>query len=279
MAIKQLLDDGQLAEAIEAATAEVRARPTESTVRTTLFELLSYAGEWDRAARQLDALGGPETDPKLQAGIHVYRELIDAERKRAALFEQGVRPRFILVPPPDVVARLDALACLLDHRESDARDAIQRADATRTATAGEYDGLTFADIRDADDLLAPVLEVFTRTGYFWVPWSQIQYLEIAEPSRFRDLLWAPAKLASLDGQLGEVHLPSLYPGTSTNQDDLIRLGRRTDWVDEAGGAIVRGRGRKVILLGEEARTIADLRVLRFEVQPSDDRAAPESSSK
>lgn len=265
MTTKALLDSGRLAEAIEAATAEVRARPTDVTARTTLFELLCYAGEWDRATRQLNALGGPETDPKLQAGVQVYHELIDAERKRSALFGEGLRPRFILAPPPEVLTRLDALASLIANRPDDARAAIERAEPLHSPTAGDADGLAFADIRDADDLLAPVLEVFTRTGYFWVPWSQIQYLEIAPPTRFRDLLWAPAKLASLDGQLGEVFLPALYPGTAADTDDAVRLGRKTEWIDDAGGAIVRGRGRKLLLLGDEARTIADLRVLRFEV--------------
>lgn len=269
MSAKDLIDAGRLAEAIEATTAEVRARPTDVRARTTLFELLCYNGDWDRATRQLTALGGPDSDPKLQAGVQVYHELIDAERKRTALLTDGLRPRFLLAPPPEVVARLDALACLREGRIEDAREAIRRAEDHHTPTSGDADGLRFADIRDSDDLLAPVLEVFTRAGYFWIPWSQVQYLDIEPPTRLRDLLWAPAKLASHDGQLGEVFLPSLYPGTGQDPDEAIKLGRKTDWVEEGDGAVVRGRGRKLLFLDDEARTLADLRSLRFDLAASE----------
>src|SRR5439155_20373635 len=110
--------------------------------------------------------------------------------------------------------------------------------------AGE---VAFEGIRDADDLLAPVLEVFTATGYYWVPWVHIQYLEVPAPRTFRDLLWSPAKLATFDGQVGEVFLPSLYPFTSGHPDPQVRLGRKTDWVD-LGPDLVRGVGRKLFLV-------------------------------
>ncbi len=277
MTAKELLDAGHLAQAIDAVTAEVRAKPTDPKPRTTLFELLCYAGQWDRAARQLDALGGPESDPKLQAGVQVYRDLIEAERQRARVFVHGHRPRFMLAPTPEVTARLDALSALLQDRLDEATDALSRAEEHHERVAGEADGLQFDDIRDADDLLASVLEVFTPTGYFWVPWSQIQYLEVREPGSLRDLLWAPARLASFDGQLGEVFLPSLYPGTADSEDDAVKLGRRTDWVEDADGVVVRGRGRKMLLLGDEDRTVTDLRNVRFEVPESGGADAAMSS--
>jgi type VI secretion system protein ImpE len=54
---KELLDAGKLAGAIEAATAEVKANPTDVPRRTTLFELLCFAGDWDRAEKQIDVIG------------------------------------------------------------------------------------------------------------------------------------------------------------------------------------------------------------------------------
>ena len=54
---RELFDAGKLREAIDAATAEVKASPTDTRRRTFLFELLCFAGEWDRAEKQIDVIG------------------------------------------------------------------------------------------------------------------------------------------------------------------------------------------------------------------------------
>ena len=53
---KGLLDAGNLTAAIEAATREVKAHPADVAARTFLFELLLFAGEWERALKQLDVV-------------------------------------------------------------------------------------------------------------------------------------------------------------------------------------------------------------------------------
>jgi type VI secretion system protein ImpE len=139
---------------------------------------------------------------------------------------------------------------------------LDRAAGRGTPDPGSRGGTAFDDFRDADDLLAPVLEVFTATGYFWVPWEHIQFLEVPAPRTLRDLLWTPANLSTFDGQLGEVTLPGLYPGTSSSADEAIRLGRKTEWIERDGGP-VRGLGRKLFLVGDEARTLLELGEVKF----------------
>jgi len=62
---RQLFDAGKLNPAIEALSTELRDNPTDTQRRTFLFELLCFAGNYDRAEKQLDVLaaGG------MQAGM------------------------------------------------------------------------------------------------------------------------------------------------------------------------------------------------------------------
>lgn len=272
MSAKRLLEEGKLGESIASQTAEVKARPGDLAARTLLFELLCYAAAWDRAGRQLDAISHLlAEDPASQVGVAVYRRLVEAETKRARLYSEGLRPRFVLEPPAEVNLHLEALDLIGQGKPGDARARLDRAEAERKPRTGSLGGLPFDDFRDADDLLAPVLEVFAPAGYCWVPWEQVQYLEVSPPLSFRDLLWVPAKLASFDGQLGEVHLPALYPGSQGHPDEAAHLGRITDWV-ETGAGIYRGAGLKTFLVGSEARTLFELAEVRFD-PPSDGSAA------
>ncbi len=262
MHAKQLLDEGRLDAAIDALTAEVRDRPDDRMRRTFLFELLGFAGRWDRARRQLDALEAGD-DPQSLLGTQLIKGLLDAESKRAEVFAKGLRPRFLLDPPESARLHLEALALARDGRESGVRAALDRAEAARPPSRGRAGDTPFDDVRDADDRLGPVLEVLVPAGYFWVPWEQIQFLEVSPPASLRDLLWLPAKLATWDGQLGEVHLPGLYPGSAEHPDEAVRLGRKTEWVEDESG-LVRGAGLKLLLVGDEARALPDLGVLHFE---------------
>ncbi len=261
MSVERLLVEGMLDEAIRHLVAEVKAKPTDLARRTTLFELLGFAGEWDRAERQLDAIGHLDGGALTVFGVHAYRGLLAAERKRAKLFAEGLRPRFLLDPPEAVATHLEALDLARAGRGDEARARIDAA-AAGPEIRGDADGEAFEGLRDADDLLGPVLEVFAPAGYCWVPWEQVQFLEVPPPAGLRDLLWAPAKLASFDGQLGEVFLPCLYPGSAAEPDGAIRLGRVTDWREQPGG-LVRGAGRKLFLVGEEARTLQEIGTLQF----------------
>jgi len=89
--------------------------------------------------------------------------------------------------------------------------------------------------------------------------NAIATLEPRKPTRLRDLMWKPARLAVKGGQDGEIYLPALYHGTHHSADDLLRLGRLTDWV----GLPVRGMGLKCFLVGEKSVPIAELQPMTF----------------
>ena len=86
----ELLKGGQLLEAVKQATQEVKAKPTDVSARTLLFELLCFSGELDRAEKQLEVLG--QQSPAAELGVQVYRNNLQAERDRRKLF--GLKHRF-----------------------------------------------------------------------------------------------------------------------------------------------------------------------------------------
>jgi type VI secretion system protein ImpE len=267
MNAKEHLDRGELTAAIQALNEEVRAKPADLHLRTFLFELHCYAGDFARAEKQLDVIRNQGSGIEWQNGVSVYQDLLDAEKSRARLFAEAGRPRFVFAPPGEVLAHLEALELIRSNRQDEARAVLERAAAAAPPVRGTAGEAPFEGFRDADDVLAPVLEVYTATGYYWIPWVHIQYLEVPPPRNLRDLLWSPAKLATFDGQVGEVFLPSLYPFSSSHPDQQVRLGRMTDWV-EVGAGLVRGVGRKTLLVGDDARSVLELDEVRFE--PSGD---------
>ena len=77
---RELYAAGRLDSAIDALGAELRNAPTDAHRRTFLFELLSFAGQYDRAEKQLDVLARDGTDAEL--AVLPYRAALQAERVR-----------------------------------------------------------------------------------------------------------------------------------------------------------------------------------------------------
>ena len=53
---RELYAAGRLDSAIETLGAELRSNPLDAQRRTFLFELLTFAGQYERAEKQLDVL-------------------------------------------------------------------------------------------------------------------------------------------------------------------------------------------------------------------------------
>src|ERR1700724_4781620 len=93
---QELYRAGRLTDAIKALSAELRDNPTDVRRRTFLFELLCFAGEYERADKQLEVLAqaGPETE----IGVLLYRSALFAERQRQDLFNTGEYPNKVVLP-------------------------------------------------------------------------------------------------------------------------------------------------------------------------------------
>src|SRR5262245_43687511 len=205
MNASELFKLGQLHEAIEAQTQEVKGHPADHSKRLFLFELLAFAGDLDRAQRQIDVVRYEEVE--LEAATQAYRQLLDAERARRRLFHDGTPPQFLTTPPEHVNLRLQALDRLRQNRPDEAMELLARPAAASHEIKGALNGKPFDVLRDADDLFGSVLEVMSKGGYFWVPLEQIEALTLNAPRFPRDLLWMPAHLIVRDGPEGDVFLP------------------------------------------------------------------------
>ena len=260
---KELFDAGRLSEAIAQLTQEVRAHPTDTHRRIFLVELLCFAGDFQRAARQLDAVG--HQDASLVVGVQVFRNVLAAEEARRQLFSEGRHPRFLFEPPPYAALHLEAINRLRAGQPAEARVLLEESERARLPVRGQLDGKPSGDFRDADDLLAPFLEVIVGAHYVWLPFAQMQHLSIPPPRQLRDLLWTSATITSHHGPVEAVLLPVLYPGSSTHTDERVRLGRMTDW-QSLGAGLVRGVGQRLFLAGSEDKAMLEVRDIAFEVE-------------
>lgn len=204
-----LYREGKLREAIKALGEELRSNPLDAKRRTFLFELLAFAGEWDRAEKQLDLLAGANAGAA--AGTLLYRSALHAERTRQAMF--------------------------LNHETPPLTD--------EAVHGGEWNGKPFTEIGDSDPRIGANLEVFLAGSYTWIPVHYLRKLEIEPPVNLRDLMWAQARVETSSDfrlqELGEVLIPALCPLSSRHADESVNLGRESAWEpDEAYGEIPYG---------------------------------------
>jgi type VI secretion system protein ImpE len=257
---KELLEKGKLSEAIAQVTQEVKTRPADVAPRIFLFELLCFAGDFDRAEKQLDVIG--HQSEEMRIGSIIYREVLAAERARRAVFAQDATPSFLTAPPDYAAPYLEAVKQRRSGAGDKARVLIEKAMEAVPPLSGSADGTAFDDFGDSDPFLGPFLELLVNEKYAWLPFEQIRRIEIQKPAQLRDLIWARAKLEARGGDLGEVFIPVLYPASSEHGEDAVKLGRATDWVD-TGGGLARGVGQKLFLVGGVERAILELTEITF----------------
>lgn len=221
---------GHLRQAIEALGDELKKQPLDAKRRTFLFELLCFAGEFDRAEKHLNVLS--DSSSESAAGAMLYRAALHAERERQDMF---------------------------------AKDALPLSSG-RPAPAGELNGEEFSGIADADPRIGANLEAFIAGSYTWIPFAYIESIETEPPKRLRDLLWMPAILRTTSDfrlqDLGEVLLPVIAPLSWKNSDDAVRLGRSTVWEDDPNHGEIPV-GQKLLLRGDEGEPFLELRKLAF----------------
>ena len=254
-------NEGRLAEAIEAATAAVRERPTDLSSRNLLCELLCFRGELPRVDKQLETIA--LQNPELAMSVSLFRQLVRAELARQECYRQGRTPEVLREPTPLI---RQMLALWLARREQDAVRADPLAaeiEAARPPAPGTHNGQPFTDFRDCHDPTSFFFEVLTSTGkYYWVPFDLVESVEFQRPTRPRELLWRPTQMVVTGGPDGMVFVPTLYAGSAESTDPDLQTGRQTDWVGREGGCI-SGIGRRLYLVGDQDLSILELGTLTF----------------
>jgi type VI secretion system protein ImpE len=226
---------GKLDEAIQALGASLRDNPTDSQRRTFLFELLCFAGEYDRAEKQLEVLA--QGGKNAQLGTLVYHGALHAERTREEMFRTGSYPRG---PAPRPVS-------------------------------GTLNAQPFSTLTDADPRIGARLEVYAAGQYTWIPFEHLVSIRMQGPKRLRDLLWIPAIVRPGPGfrnyELGEVLIPALAPLSARHDDREVRLGRVTEWQELPDGEQAPV-GQKLLLVDGEEFPILEVRELEITTTPA-----------
>jgi type VI secretion system protein ImpE len=256
---RELYQSGQLGAAVRELTAEVKASPADVSRRTFLFELLCFAGDWDRAEKQLEVIS--QMSAGAEMGAAVYLNNVRAERARRRLRAEGLAPHFLIEPPPYIDLHLEAVNRLREGNVAQARAALDRAEEERPALAGEADGVPFEDFRDYDDLFAPALELIVLDKYTWLPFEQVRRVEIAPPTQLRDLVWAVASVETVEREL-KAFVPARYGGSDHHENELVQLGRMTDWED-LGENLYAGAGLRIFIADGEEKSMFSFRNLTF----------------
>ncbi len=210
------------------ATMENRGRrqPGASEPRWQLFRCLCVIGDWPRALKQLQVTAQFEPDFVLTA--HVYRDLIRAEVFRQYVFEGKREPGFLL-PAPPWLGRLHAALALAAVGDTAGADRTRHLALAEVPDApGQHDDIRFAWITDSDTRLGPVCEIVTGGRYAWLPFAQMQKLELGKPTALLDLLWRPATVTLADGVISRGFVPVRYAGSELGSD-AVRLARETTW--------------------------------------------------
>lgn len=259
MSANELFKAGQLAQAIDAQIQAVKSKPADHGLRIFLFELLCFAGELDRAQKQIDVVKYDQAE--LDAAVLGYRRLLDSERARRKVFQEKAQPMFLGPIPESINQRLLALTQLVEGKTAEAGALLDQLNGEIVPVKGKLNDKAFEGFRDGDDRLAGVLEVMAHGNYFWVPIEQISMIAANAPKFPRDLLWLPAHLELKEGQSGSVFLPSLYPESYAAKDPQLQLGRLTDWQGESP---VIGSGLKNFFAGEEVSAVPDWRKIEFD---------------
>lgn len=260
---KELLNQGELTAAINQIISEVKARPTDISARTFLFEMLCFAGELDRAEKQLDVIATQSVQTEI--GVMAYRNCLKAERERRSLWNAGVQPHFLAEPPAYVDLHLEAINCARTGKLAQARELLDKAEAQRPAMPGVCDGGEYYDWRDADDFVAPVLEAIVKDQYVWIPYEQIRSIEIGKPEQLRDLLYTPARIETTHDTRGQFFLMALYAGSSEVANEQTRLGRMTEW-QAYNDELARGLGSRMLMVGDEDKVIYDVQSIEFNLR-------------
>jgi len=259
MTAELLLQAGDPKTALQALQDQVRKQPADAKLRIFLFQLLAVNGQWQRAQTQLEMAG--QLDSEADAMVQTYRDVINCELHREAVFEGKSKP-LIFGEPEEWVALLVEAQQAFARQEMDVFSTLNAQAFEEAETrSGKINDETFEWLADADQRFGPVFEFIFNGQYYWVPMSRVLKLHTEKPTDLRDLIWLPAEVTWTNGGKLMVMIPARYPRIS-DISGLGLLARRTDWVSHDGD-IVEGTGQRLFTTDRQDYPLLQVRSIEF----------------
>lgn len=260
MKAEELVQAGNLEEALAELQQRVRTKPADVSLRIFLFQLLSVLGQWKRALTQLEVIR--DLDKEAWPLVHAYRECINCELHREAVFQGKSKPLVFGEPTEWVAVLIEAQQAFARGELDLFQNLNEKALDAAPATAGKINEEPFEWMSDADQRFGPVFEVIFNGHYYWAPQETIKTIRTEEPSDLRDLVWLPAEVTWSNAGQNMVMIPTRYP-CITDVDAADLLSRRTDWLD-VGSDLVEGSGQRLLATDKEDYPLLQVRSIEFE---------------
>jgi len=260
MTAELLIHAGDPKGALEALQEQVKKNPTDPKLRIFLFQLLAVNGQWKRAQTQLELAGqlDPEADPMVQA----YRDVLNCELHREAVFAGKSKPLIFGEPEEWVASLVEAQQAFAKGDMALFASLNAQAFEKADTRSGRINDEGFNWLADADQRFGPVFEFIFNGQYYWVPMSRVRKLHTDKPTDLRDLLWLPAEVMWINGGKLMVMVPARYPHIDGVSGPGL-LGRRTDWLAHDGD-ITEGTGQRLFASDIKDYPILEVRSIEFD---------------
>jgi type VI secretion system protein ImpE len=256
MQAEELLQAGQLTEALAVLENQIRSDPSNPKLRVFLFQLLSVLGDWERALTQLNVAA--ELDPMNLLMAQVCRVALNCEALRAEIFA-GKRSPLVFGEPAEWIGLLVQANQMFAEGKYEASQKLrERAFDAANAIAGSIDGQRFEWISDADSRLGPILEAIIDGKYYWVPFTALHQVQIDPPADLRDVVWLPAHFTWVNAGQTTGLIPTRYPNSEASKDSAILLSRKTEWIEQPGDLYL-GLGQRMFATNEHEFPLLQIR--------------------
>ncbi|MCG7924525.1 MAG: tetratricopeptide repeat protein [Candidatus Thiodiazotropha taylori] len=258
---KELLQQGQLDQALETLQQSIRNAPSDTKLRVFLFQLLCVMGAWERALSQLQVAG--DMDSLNLPMAQTYREAIRCELFRQEVFSGDKTPLIFGDPPEWTAFLVEAMKHTGKGEYSQAESLRNQAFELAPATPGTIDGQPFEWIADADSRLGPMIEAIVNGRYYWIPMQRLKKVTMEAPEDLRDMVWTPAQLTFENEGESVALIPSRYPGTENASEPALKLSHKTEWQTPAEGVYL-GLGQRMLATDQDDYPLLNVREIQFQ---------------
>jgi type VI secretion system protein ImpE len=215
--------------------------------------------------------------------VQTYQETLNCEALRARIFAGERSPLIFGEPEPWLAMMIEALRLSAQQKHNEAEQLRGEALESAPASAGSVNlepkstpeatgevadpapppGDAFQWIADADSRLGPLLEAIVNGRYYWIPFHRIRSVQLEKPTDLRDVVWMPANFEWANGGQAVGMIPTRYAGSESHTDDLIKMARKTAWVNPSAETFL-GLGQRMLATDASEYPLMDVREIRIQ---------------